>query len=104
VPPAWCDQIPTPGGLYRYSEHCADRRLHDFEKIFIEGRQITGNRSCYDYHPSRPSKTVRAAVCRSIVPADSTAAPRNQRPVRENLQLPRLPNSKEKPAGWKRQA
>ena len=74
VLPAWCDQIPTPAEnqLYPYSGHsCAHRHPHDFGKLFIEGRQITENRSCYEYHPPGPSKTVRTAVGRSIFPANS---------------------------------
>ncbi|UPJ48746.1 hypothetical protein IVB30_37990 [Bradyrhizobium sp. 200] len=71
---AWCDQIPTPAEnqLYPYSGHsCAHRHPHDFRKLFIEGRQIAENRSCYEYHPPGPSKMVRTAVGRSIFPADS---------------------------------
>jgi hypothetical protein len=74
VLPAWCDRIPTPAEnqLYPYSGHsCAHRHPHGFGKLFIEGRQITENRSCYEYHPPGPSKTVRTAVGRSIFPADS---------------------------------
>jgi hypothetical protein len=74
VLPAWCDQIPTPveNQLYPYSGHsCAHRHPHGFGKLFIEGRQITETRSCYEYHPLGPSKAVRTAVGRSIFPADS---------------------------------
>ena len=74
VLPAWCDQIPTPAEnqLYPYSGHSgAHRHPHDSGKLFIEGHQITGNRSCYEYHPPGPSKKVRTAVGRSIFPADS---------------------------------
>ena len=74
VLPAWCDQIPTPAEnqLYPYSGHSgAHRHPHDSGKLFIEGHQITGNRSCYEYHPPGPSKTVRAAVGRSVFPAES---------------------------------
>jgi hypothetical protein len=78
VMPAWCDQIPTPGEnqLHPYSGHsCAHCRPHGFGKLFIERRQITESRSCYEYHPPGPSKTVRTAVGRSIFQADSFGRP-----------------------------
>ena len=74
VLPAWCDQIPTPAEnqLYPYSGHsCAHRHPHGSGKLFIDGRQITENRSCYECHPPGPTKTVRTAVGSSIFPANS---------------------------------
>ena len=107
VLPAWCDQIPTPAEnqLYPYSGHsCAHRHPHDFGKLFIEGRQITETGAVMSIIPlDLQRRCERRWAARFSRPIPS-AAPRNQRPVRESLQIAAPAKSKEKPAGLKRQA
>jgi hypothetical protein len=105
---AWCDQIPTlaENQLYPYSGHSnAHRHPHGCGKLFTE----------------RMSNHRKAGVVMSIIPLDlqrrcerrwaarfsrpiPSAAPRNQRPERDSLQIAAPATSKEKPAGLKRQA
>ena len=69
----WCDQIPTlPGNqLCPYSEHSwAQRQSHDSGKLLGHwGVKSPKIGVCYESHSPRLSKTVRAAVGRSIFPA-----------------------------------
>jgi hypothetical protein len=66
----------------------------------LKGRQITENRSCYEHHPSRPSKTVRTAVGCSIFPAASFG--RTSKPAaseRESAGCRACPIQKKNPPG-----
>jgi hypothetical protein len=102
-----CDQIPTPAKnqLYPYSGHsCAHRHPHDFGKLFIEGRQSPKTGAVMIIIPlDLQRRCERRWAARFSRPIPS-AAPRNQRPVRESLQIAAPATSKEKPAGLKRQA
>jgi hypothetical protein len=107
VLPAWCDQIPTPveNQLYPYSGHsCAHRHPHDFGKLFIEGRQSPKTGAVMIIIPlDLQRRCERRWAARFSRPIPS-AAPRNQRQVRESLQIATPAKPKEQPAGLKRQA
>jgi hypothetical protein len=104
---AWCDQIPTPAKnqLYPYSGHsCAHRHPHDFGKLFNEGRQSPKTGALMSIIPlDLQRRCERRWAARFSRPIPS-AAPRNQRPVRESLQIAAPATSKEKSAGLKWQA